>query len=199
MPSHHGYIIWAFRAFKNEGKIGHFFGFYNAIGSTLAMAKDIPLYVTVMLFYFEQFFKAYFNDFSMTFIQKYISKLVIIMIGGIFDLANITTLGNSNMCLMIIVFLPFIIGFIYTLPETSIAAIASTKPYNETHEYQLGLWLSTLIWLHTGWDSVAFKKSKLFLAFLVAIVLDYVSYTMPILGSLTQKCEGVVVCTSVDE
>eukprot|EP01084_Bolivina_argentea_P158189 275589_1 len=94
MPSHHGYIIWVFRGFEND-KYGHFLGFYNAFGCIIGMAKDIPIYPILMLFYFK---KLIFNDFNFEFswIEEYLLYLLLILIGALFNIANITTLGNST-------------------------------------------------------------------------------------------------------
>eukprot|EP01084_Bolivina_argentea_P198772 340258_1 len=93
MPSYHGYIIWVFRGFEKD-KFGHFLGFYNAIGCLVGMAKDIPIYIILMLFYFK---KLIFNDFNIefTWIEEYLISFVLILIGALFNIANITTLGNS--------------------------------------------------------------------------------------------------------
>ena len=58
------------------------------------MAKDIPIYIILMLFYFK---KLVANDFDYEFswIQKYLIHLTLIVIGGVLNIANITTIGNS--------------------------------------------------------------------------------------------------------
>ena len=105
MPSHHGYIIWVFRGFEHD-KFGHFFGFYNAIGCIIGMAKDIPIYIILMIFYFK---KLMFNDFDFefTWIQEYFLSLFLILIGALFNIANITTLGNSAILFTIIILQTF--------------------------------------------------------------------------------------------
>eukprot|EP00484_Ammonia_sp_Unknown_P029189 CAMPEP_0197026550 /NCGR_PEP_ID=MMETSP1384-20130603/6610_1 /TAXON_ID=29189 /ORGANISM="Ammonia sp." /LENGTH=546 /DNA_ID=CAMNT_0042455235 /DNA_START=64 /DNA_END=1704 /DNA_ORIENTATION=- len=193
MPSHHGYIIWVFRGFEKD-RFGHFLGFYNAIGCIVGMAKDIPIYIMLMLYYFK---KLLFDDFNfeMSWFEEYCLSLFLILLGMMINIANITTLGNSAIIWMCIILLPFLIGFLYSLPQTDFNAWIDTTPQNEHKEYQFGLWLSTLLWLHTGWDStgclsaeIGFPKKKFFNAFVVAMVMDYVGYTIPLLGALTVQC-----------
>ena len=193
MPSHHGYIVWVFRGFEKD-KFGHFFGFYNSLGCIIGMAKDIPIYIILMNFYLK---KLIFNDFDyeFTFIQEYLLSLVLIFIGAILNIANIRTLGNSTIIFAFITMLPFFIGFLITLPATNPSTWMDTTPQNEDKEYQFGLFLASMVWLHTGLDctgclsaEIGFKKDKFFNAFVVAIVVNYFCYTLPVLGALTQEC-----------
>merc|ERR1719242_473841 len=92
--------------------------------------------------------------------------------------------------------LPFFIGFIITLPATNPEQWMETTPQNEDKEYQFGLFLASMLWLHTGFDStgclsaeIGFKKSKFFNAFAVVIIVNYLCYTLPVLGALTQECQ----------
>ncbi len=156
--------------------------------------NDIPIYPILMLFYFK---KLIFNDFDFefTFIEEYLLYLSIILIGAIFNIANITTLGNSTIVFTFIVLLPFFIGFLYSLPQTNLNSWIDPTPQNEDNEYQFGLFLATMLWLHTGWDStgclsaeIGCKKSNFFKAFIVAIIVDYIGYTIPVLGALTIDC-----------
>ena len=203
MPSYHGYIIWVYRAFGDIKYIGNFIGFYNSIGEIISMGSDIPIYTILMSFYFEQFIKTYINSniFSFTFWTSYLFKLFMIIIGAIFNIFNITTLGNSTILFSFIILLPFIIGFIYSIPNINIEQqwfnSNNNKPYNDNNQYQFGLFFSTLLWLHNGWDSVGgltaelrFKKSKIFASFIGGIILDYLSYTIPVLAALTVKCNN---------
>eukprot|EP01083_Nonionella_stella_P155495 502387_1 len=196
MPSHHGYIIWVYRAFDNNSYIGNFIGFFNAIGDLIAMGSDIPIYTVLMSFYFELLISTYFKDFIFTFWTSYLFKLFMVIIGAIFNIFNITTLGNSTIIFSAIILLPFIIGFLYSIPDINIEIWSNTKPYNDSGEYKWGLFLSSMLWLHCGWDSVGsltaelnFPKSKIFLCFIFGIILDYLSYTIPIIGALTIKCD----------
>merc|ERR1719242_2762723 len=193
MPSHHGYIIWVFRGVEKD-RFGHFLGFYNAIGCVVGMAKDIPIYIILMIFYLQ---KLVANDFAYDFswIQQYLISLFLIAIGGILNVANITTIGNSAIAFTVLTLLPFIIGFIWSLPDTDFSSWTDTEPQNEGNQYKFGLFLSTMMWLHTGWDStgclsaeIGFDKSKFFRPFLGAMVLDYLGYTLPLLAAVTVKC-----------
>ena len=195
MPSHFGYIIWVYRGFEKD-KFGHFFGFYNAIGCIVGMAKDIPIYIILMIFYFK---KLIYNDFDFefTWLEEYALSVFLILIGAIMNIANITTLGNSSIVWTVIVLLPFFIGFVVSLPNTNVNTWIDRTAQNEEKEYQFGLWLAATIWLHTGWDSmgclsaeIGFPKHKFFRAFLWAILLDYIGYTLPVLAALTIDCES---------
>ena len=93
MPSHHGYIIWVFRGFEQD-RFGHFLGFFNAIGCIVKLAQDIPIYVILMLFYLKRLVANDF-DYEFSWIQKYLIHLALIVIGGVLNIANITTIGNS--------------------------------------------------------------------------------------------------------
>jgi amino acid transporter len=196
MPSHHGYIIWVYRAFDNNSYIGNFIGFFNAIGDLMALGSDIPIYTVLMSFYFELLISTYFKDFIFTFWTSYLFKLFMVIIGAIFNIFNITTLGNSSIIFSVIILLPFIIGFSYSIPNINVEAWTNTKPYNDSGEYQWGLFLSSMIWLHCGWDSVGsltaelnFPKSEIFLCFVFGIILDFLSYVIPVIGALTVKCD----------
>eukprot|EP01083_Nonionella_stella_P147461 465305_1 len=199
MPSHHGYIIWVFRGFEND-RFGHFLGFYNALGCLAGMAKDIPIYIIYLVFYFK---KLAFNDFnwSFTWIQQYSLMILLIIIGAVFNIANITTLGNSQIVFASIILLPFVIGFFYSLPDTNVYSWTNTTPQSDNGQYQWGLFLSTMLWLHTGWDSTGcltaefrFDKSKFFNAFIIGMVLDYLTYTIAVLGAVTVPCNASDSC-----
>ena len=199
MPSHHGYIIWVFRGFEKD-RFGHFLGFYNAIGCIVGMAKDIPIYIILMLFYFK---KLVANDFDYEFswIQRYLISIGLIVFGGALNIANITTIGNSAIAFTALTLLPFLVGFAWSLPNTDFSSWTDTEPQNEDREYQFGLFLSTMLWLHTGWDStgclsaeIGFNKSKFFRPFLGAIILDYLGYTLPVLAALTVTCNSGENC-----
>ena len=197
MPSHHGYIIWVFRGFEKD-RFGHFLGFFNAIGCIISMALDIPIYVILMLFYVKRLVDNELEyEFSWT--QQLLIHLAVILIGGILNIANITTIGNSAIAFAALILLPFLIGFVWSLTDTDLSSWTDTEPQNEENQYQFGLFLTTMLWLHTGWDStgclsaeIGFDKSKFFRPFLGAMVLDYLAYTLPLLAAVTVKCGNEV-------
>eukprot|EP01083_Nonionella_stella_P181257 648631_1 len=198
MPSYHGYIIWVYRAFNHIPYIGNFIGFYNALSELLSLGSDIPLYTLLMSFYFEKLFATYLMHFELTFWTRYSFKLCVIVVGAVVNILDITILGNTTILFTIIILLPFLIGFIYSIPHINVSTWSNHTTYNDNdnnHNIQWGLFLSTLIWLHTGWDCVAsltaelnFNKSKIFASFAGGIVLDYLVYTLPVLGALTVTC-----------
>jgi len=194
MPSHHGYIIWVFRGFEHH-RFGHFLGFFNAIGCIVKMAVDIPIYILLMLFYLKRLAGDFEYEFS--WIQQYLIHFTLIIIGGALNIANITTVGNSAIAFTALTLLPFLVGFVWSLPNTDCSSWTDTVPQNAEGLYQFQLFLSTMLWLYTGWDStgclsaeIGFNKSKFFNPFLGAIVLDYVGYTLPVLAAITVHCDA---------
>ena len=195
MPSHHGYIAWTFRAFMND-KCGTFIGFYNSIGSLISMGKDIPIYIVLMVYYFKQLILTDF-DVKLKFWEEYLLKLSFIIIGGLLNIANITAIGKTSILFAIIIVLPFIIGFFASLKYFDINNLTDNRPQNNNNEYQWGLFIATIMWLHTGWDSLGsltaelgFNRSKLFLCFIFAMVMDYFVYTISIIGAASIKCDN---------
>jgi len=196
MPSYHGYIIWVYRAFGDVKYVGNFIGFFNSIAEIFAMGTDIPIYPVIMSYYFEQLIKTHFTSFSFTFWTAYTFKVCMILLGAIFNIFNIKIIGNSTIIFSVIIVLPFLIGFVYSAQNTDVSTWLSVKPYNDSNEMQWGVFISSLLWLNNGWDSVGsltaelnFPRSRIFCSFLMAIIFVYISYTVSILGALTVPCD----------
>eukprot|EP00484_Ammonia_sp_Unknown_P008550 CAMPEP_0197073864 /NCGR_PEP_ID=MMETSP1384-20130603/210822_1 /TAXON_ID=29189 /ORGANISM="Ammonia sp." /LENGTH=559 /DNA_ID=CAMNT_0042512705 /DNA_START=31 /DNA_END=1708 /DNA_ORIENTATION=- len=196
MPSYHGYIIWVYRAFGDVKYVGNFIGFFNSIAEIFAMGTDIPIYPVIMSYYFEQLIKTHFTSFSFTFWTAYTFKVCMILLGAIFNIFNIKIIGNSTIIFSVIIVLPFLIGFVYSVQNTDVSTWLSVKPYNDSNEMQWGVFISSLLWLNNGWDSVGsltaelnFPRSRIFCSFLMAIIFVYISYTVSILGALTVPCD----------
>ena len=150
MPSYHGYIIWVYRGYDTH-KFGRIIGFFNAIGNVIATGLDIPIYAVLMCDYF----KTLFDYDNISKFEEYIFKLGVVFIGFIFNAMNINCLGNSSLLFTFIVIVPFLVGFVYGFDELKWSTITDTSiptfsDNNENKDYDWGLWLSTMLWLHTG-------------------------------------------------
>lgn len=193
---YHGSIIWAYRALHDIPVIGGFLCFFNSVMTVISMGSDIPIYVSLMSWYVNQFVTSNFGGLSMTFWTLYLLKLVFIAIGGICAILNVKSLGNLSILCSLVIMAPFIVGFVFSAPNIDISTWTDTTVYNDDDEPQWGVFLSMMLWVSSGWDTVGsfmaeleFDKSRIFGTFAAAMILVYLSYTLPILGALTEPCD----------
>jgi len=174
MPCNQGNIIWVYRAFFDT-KMGDYLGFINAVNCVTGTALDIPVYAVLMVKYLTLLVKTE-DGFSFTFWQAYWIKFAVVWAGGAVNMFNLEVVSYIMTVLTIVISAPFIIGFVYSIPNTNFHHWIEGPKDND---YRWSLFLSALLWLHAGWDSMGslageagFKKSKFFIPFLFAIVIE---------------------------
>ena len=64
-------------------------------------------------------------------------------------------LGHTTVLIAIAIVFPFLIGFFMILGDINVATWIDMTPRNDSGEINIILFISTLIWLHSGWDCVS--------------------------------------------
>eukprot|EP01084_Bolivina_argentea_P178134 307950_1 len=184
MPCNHGYIIWVYRG------LGEFWGFVNAFNTLLATCLDLPLFPVLMVDYFVALFNS--NQESLPWIAIYMIKFMLVVVGMILNIMNIKIIGTTMIIFTIIILTPFLIGFLYVIPNIDTNQWSTTYAINTDMTYNWSIFISSCLWLHCGFDKLScvsgetkFKHKHFFIAFLFAIILAWFSYVLPLIAALT--------------
>eukprot|EP01083_Nonionella_stella_P203175 741578_1 len=109
MPSRHGQIIWAYRAFyKLTPTIGDFIGYMNAANVVIFWALNTAAIPIILIEYLTTITG------PLSSIATYFIKLAVILSGLILNTLNFCVIANITSILCIAMILPFFIAFIWT-------------------------------------------------------------------------------------
>eukprot|EP01084_Bolivina_argentea_P137399 241975_1 len=184
--------ICVYRAFYDNKKYGDFLGFMNGLNCVIGYGFDLPIYIVLLYQYLDNLFDMEFNIF-----QQYFIKFSFLIAGALFCSINIQIIGKTTIFFAIIILLPFFIGFFYALSEPNLNSSINESFNNNDNNNEWMLGLSTLIWLYSGWPimcmvcgEIKFSKKKIHLPFIMAIVLDFLVYSLTLIVAATVNCEN---------
>jgi len=142
MPENGGYVVWVCRG------LGPFWGWMNAWNSALCNVFDNAIYPVLTIEYIRTI---YTDEISEK--QAMVIKIGVVVIGAVINFFKLRMIGNGSGFLALVVLAPFVICFFYTLPDI--------KPAEQWFwdaprglETDWAAFVSTLLWLHTGWDGL---------------------------------------------
>ena len=197
IPSNHGSIAWVYRG------LGPFWGFLYSVNDCCSTLIDTPTYIVLIGTYSEAWLIKIFEPwmgylfFVNPGIINYGFKLFLLLIAAVLNVFNITVVGNASIILSFLIMAPLLIGFIITLPDVNMNVWFDTQTISNCNDRSVGvcdwpLYISTVIWLHTGWDvvshiagEVGFDFKTVMNSFLWANVLDLLSYLLPLISVFT--------------
>ncbi|ETO17612.1 amino acid transporter [Reticulomyxa filosa] len=116
-------------------------------------------------------------------------KAVFVLLAGGLNLMNISVQGTISIIFSIIFMTPFLVGFVYSMPNTDMSVWLKGP---SSGEINWAIYVSTLIWLHTGRDvmgcmagEAGFAPQDFIKCFAISIVMDWAGYTFSLLGAFT--------------
>lgn len=142
MPENGSYVVWVCRG------CGSFWGCINAYNSLLCNLFDNAIYPVLVMNYWQRYYKN-----SLTDRQVLMIKLCIVVAGALINLLRVRLLGNISAIITLAVLSPFIAGFCSTITKIVPSKQWTYSPPDGNHR-DWAAFLSTLLWLHTGWDGL---------------------------------------------
>lgn len=179
MPSPHGSVLWVERAF------GTHVGFFNAVVVTLTNLVDAAVYPAL----FASYLVAAVHP-EATYMQKVAFSWVCIVVGTCMCLLPAKWVGYAASVFSVSVMAPFVVGSIAGAKYLNAGALFETRSIYNDGTYDIGLLLSTLIWLYTGWQSLGCMAEEVrtprdyFIGLPLALLLGVISYFFPLIVAL---------------
>jgi len=175
-----GVVAWVQRAF---GKV---VAATVALNMIMYQMVDLATYPTLVLEYAE----AVHSDFY-PWIPA-LCSIVVLLMGLALNLCNVEVATNIYMWLVVLILLPFIVGVCISVPcwpvawEALIGSESVTGKPQEPRQMDFNVFLSTMMWLNTGWDSMGNLASEVKSPVVFVQGLTAASFMIPLL---------YVVCT----
>jgi len=186
MPSRHGPIIWAYRAFyRLHHGFGDFIGYLNAMNMIIFWTVETSLHPII--------FNAYLVRLTgpLSGGVLYAIKAAIIISGFFVNCFDLSVIANITTILCIAMMIPFFVAFFWTLPDIE----PSTQWYECGPNWPLAI--STCIWEYAGFESlgtvvneIGFATGKLYSAYFIAVLADVVTLMLPIISSAILVVDG---------
>jgi len=186
MPENGSYVIWVCRG------CGQFWGWINAFNSILFNLFDTAIYPVLVMDYWLHLYPD-----SLTHGEALAIKMGIVLAGAIINIFRVRFIGNISCIFTFIVVSPFVVGFCLTIPRITPSKQWSWfPPGNDDRDWVV--FLSTLLWLHNGWDSLSCvagevkngSKSYIKAVFICALI-NCLVYLIAIVSAATVPTAGI--------
>jgi amino acid transporter len=165
MPVTGGYYQWVKRA------LGLRWAFYEGWWTWLYTFADLAIYPVLFVQYLSFFFpeaEAY----------KIPVCLLIIWISGGINILGIVPVGRTSIALSILVLIPFLILFVWSMVQHNGQLTIPTPSFKESSFSMVSLGLYTVMWNFIGWDNVttyAEEVSKPVRSYLLSVLMAFVA------------------------
>ena len=167
MPVTGGYYQWVKRA------LGLRWAFYEGWWTWLYTFADLAIYPVLFVQYLSFFFpgaEAY----------KIPVCLLIIWVSGAINIFGIVPVGKTSVVLSILVLVPFLVLFGYTLVQHNGRFAVPSPSFHRSDFSMVSLGLYTVMWNFIGWDNVttyAEEVAKPVRSYMVSVLLAFVAVT----------------------
>lgn len=183
MPSRHGQIIWAYRAFnKINPKLGDFVGFLNAANVVIFWCLNTTVIPIVIV----QYLETLTSGDPLSNVAIYFIKLAFILSGLILNIFNFSIITRITSILCVAIILPFFIAFFWTLPDIN----PTTQWVDCGTNWPLAI--TTCLWEFAGFESLGsivneinFHPRRLYSGYIIGIIADIAMLYLPILSVAT--------------
>ena len=186
IPTNHGSIGYVYRGFYSLSPIiGDFIGFINSLN--MLFLYCIRLGITPIIFV--QYLQNYLNI-NLNYWQNYLIMFGVILIGFIFGILNINFVSYTISIVVIISFIPILIGFFIEIPEMSLQNSLIGTCSDDLN-------LSSFIISFTSFfgfgyilignimGEISFNVKKLPSTFIIIIILSQLMYFIPFITTST--------------
>ena len=189
IPSNHGSIAWVYRG------LGNYCGFLYCVNDSFSTLIDLPTYIVLIGIYCQ----SWLNSVNIINIDNniilYFFMFTIVLIATILNIFDVQFIGRFSVFLTLIILIPLITAFFITIPKINPSVWFDTttiESCNQSGICNYALYFSSLIWLYSGWDTlsnlngeIGFQLSDFLKQFLYAIIIDVLSYIIPLVTIFT--------------
>ena len=180
-PTNHGSPRWVQTAF------GRVLGFFNCMVNIPANLVSCSVYPTIFGSYIcRAFFK------SATKVEQHALSLVCVFASMAVALISAKTVGHFNTVLTFILIAPFVAVLIGGFHFVSWKALDQTHAvYNDNADANYGTFLSTMLWLFTGWRAIGSLGGEVvhptvfFRGMMIALLIAELLYFFPLIVGLS--------------
>jgi len=187
MPENGSYVVWVCRG------CGTFWGCINGYNSLLCNIFDNAIYPVLVMDYWQRLYPD-----SLTNMEVLMVKMGIVVAGAFVNLFRVRFIGNFSAIFTLVVLSPFVAGFCITFRKITPSKQWTWSPPTD-HNRDWASFLSTLLWLHTGWDglgSVAGEvkngKTSYIRAVVICALMNCFVYLTAIISAATVPTEGIL-------
>eukprot|EP01083_Nonionella_stella_P186409 682294_1 len=185
MPSRHGQIAWGYRAFSTlHSDFGDFIGFLNASNIVIFWTLNTAALPIILVQYLTTLTG------PLSGIATYSIKLLVIVSGLILNCFNFSIIASITSVLCVAIIIPFFVAFFWQLPYINPATQWTESSSECSANWALAV--TTCLWEFSGFESLAnmmnevdFKPRRLISAYSIAIIIDAVLLSVPIITCAT--------------
>lgn len=143
LPDNGGYVLWVSHAF------GDFSGWMCGLNGTVGSIIDLTLYPVIFADIINNAFVAHG---AASFGTTYLLRFTLIVVGLIINVCGVSNIGILSMVISGGIMIPFFISFgaqFNVITSNAVAAVGQTAGVVDW-----SVFLSTILWSYTGWDSL---------------------------------------------
>jgi len=144
MPENGSFVVWVSRG------CGSFWGWINAFNSLLCNVFDNAIYPVLVMDYWLRLYPD-----SLTKREVLMVKMGIVVAGALINIFRVRFIGNISVPFACVIMSPFIAGFCVTITRVAPSQQWTWYPPAGDNNRDWAAFLSTLLWLHTGWDGLS--------------------------------------------
>jgi len=144
MPENGSFVVWVCRG------CGSFWGWINALNSLLCNTFDNAIYPVLVMDYWLRLYPDSLSQKSVLQI-----KMAIVLTGAFINVFRVRIIANISGIFTLVVLSPFIAGFCWTIIRVNPSQQWTWSPPAGDDHRDWAAFLSTLLWLHTGWDGLS--------------------------------------------
>jgi len=188
MPENGSFVVWVSRG------CGSFWGWINGFNSLLCNTFDNAIYPVLVMDYWLRLYPESLRERSVLEI-----KMGIVLAGAFINIFRVRIIANISGIFTCVVLSPFILGFCWTIIRVYPSQQWTWSPPAGEDHRDWAAFLSTLLWLHTGWDGISSVAgevkdgSRSFIkAVIICAIMNCFVYLTAIISAATVSTRGML-------